>query len=265
MQEYNKADRTLHVLSQILAKVNRTYIESRKDDSHTNLGYDHLGQRITGRWLKTANGTTMLSIRLSDLALVWQDDSAEELKVIPSVGRTIGEIEAETARVAEWLGLDAEGLTAPLHFDIPDHGTEQGKIPSLATAALREWTSYRDLANRAAHLVAEHLQTPDEPRIWPHHFDTGIYVQPNDRMGIGFGLAMEDSMAGAPYFYMAGYPLQGTFGYTDLPNLGAGKWVTSDGWNGAILTLPALNSAENGAEQALAVFLREAATRFLRG
>ena len=48
-----------------------------------------------------------------------------------------------------------------------------------------------------------------EVRIWPHHFDTGIYLEVNSKLGIGFGWAMADKMIDQPYFYFTPYGLNG--------------------------------------------------------
>ena len=63
-------------------------------------------------------------------------------------------------------------------------------------------------------------------------------------MGLGFGLAMEDEMAGAPYFYLAGYASKGSIDYKNLPELGLGRWETEGNWKGAILPLSKLAQLE---------------------
>lgn len=47
---YNKTDHQVHLLSQIIAKFNRTYVAEKEDDSHTNLDFDPLGHRLYGRF-----------------------------------------------------------------------------------------------------------------------------------------------------------------------------------------------------------------------
>ena len=53
MQEYNNIDKKIHQLSQIIAKVNRTFVPKKADDSHTNFFFDPLSHRLYGRWIKT--------------------------------------------------------------------------------------------------------------------------------------------------------------------------------------------------------------------
>jgi len=46
MQEYIKVDQYLHQLVQVIAKANRTFVQEKEDDSHTNLYFDSLGEKI---------------------------------------------------------------------------------------------------------------------------------------------------------------------------------------------------------------------------
>ena len=85
-----------------------------------------------------------------------------------------------------------------------------------------------------------YLQKEGEIRIWPHHFDTGIYVMATKQLGLGFGLAMKDAMVGAPYFYLSGYNQENPVSYKNLNPLTHGKWETGEQWNGAVLSLGAL-------------------------
>ncbi len=75
MQAYIKTDRQLHWLSQVIAKINRTYVPKKNDDSHTNLYFDNLGKRITGRWIDRS------LITLHDVSVFNSD--MEELENLP--------------------------------------------------------------------------------------------------------------------------------------------------------------------------------------
>ena len=48
MQEYINTDRQLHWLSQVITKVNRSFVPAEKDDSHTNLYFDVIQKGIYG-------------------------------------------------------------------------------------------------------------------------------------------------------------------------------------------------------------------------
>ena len=72
-------------------------------------------------------------------------------------------------------------------------------------------------------------------RIWPHHFDTGIYsALPNSDITIGLGLAIPDSICNNHYLYISGYKNGNTMDTSKLSKLESGEWK-SNGFTGAIL------------------------------
>ena len=72
-------------------------------------------------------------------------------------------------------------------------------------------------------------------RIWPHHFDTGIYSPlPDSDVTIGLGLAIPDTICNKHYLYLSGYKNGNTIETSGLPKLSLGEWK-SDGFTGAIL------------------------------
>jgi hypothetical protein len=105
---------------------------------------------------------------------------------------------------------------------------------------------------------------PGRTRIWPHHFDTGIYVETHNKMGIVFGLAMSDTMVGEPYFYMSGYPASGKIEYKNLSDFSNGRWEIGKNWQGAVLPLSELRQLPKKERQnVINSFLKEAADRFV--
>ena len=135
------------------------------------------------------------------------------------------------------MGLNKLGFRTKLHFDIPDYEFSKEKVAPLNTTSIDEWKHFRQMANEACGLLLGHVQAPGEIRIWPHHFDTGIYVMIKDHLGLGFGLAMQDDLAGAPYFYMAAYPKTGNLQYNNLPESDEWEWKIGEHWQGAILSI----------------------------
>jgi hypothetical protein len=242
MQAYTKTDQQLHLLSQTIAKANRTYVSSKPDDSHTNLYFDALDNRIDGHWINNGKEKIILTLNLNPQQFEWLNESRECIYAVTTFGKAIDEIENEIAGRLPDLGLNPKGFIDKLHFDIPEYPFAKEPVEEIDNAELNEWKSYRNLANELCALVLGDLQLESEIRIWPHHFDTGIYVEIAGKLGLGFGLAMEDSMAGAPYFYMSGYPLHGTIEYNNLPELTNGRWELGEYWKGTILPLNKLKS-----------------------
>jgi len=125
------------------------------------------------------------------------------------------------------------------------------------------WNEYRSLANVACDLLLGFLQDDGEVRIWPHHFDTGTYLEVTSEISLGFGLAMEDSMVGAPYFYFSGYGLNGNeIEYSKMTPPSVGKWVITEHWKGAVLPLSDLT--ENAYDK-IAIYIKEVSALYLEG
>lgn len=242
MQEYNKTDKQLHWLCQTIAKANRTYVTSKPDDSHTNLYYDDLDNRIVGRWINNGRRHIMLTLNLETLDFEWLNSSKEVVQSYTTIGKVASAIENEIQAGLPEIFLNPNGYTEKLHFEIPNYSFAGEPISPISEESMHEWKTYRKLANVLCGLVLGYLELEGEIRIWPHHFDTGIYVEVGQRVGIGFGLAMEDNMAGDPYFYLSGYPIHGTLDYIDLPSLENGRWEVGEHWKGAILPLGELTS-----------------------
>lgn len=242
MQAYNDTDEYIHWLSQVIAKANRTFVPKEKDDSHTNLYYDSVAKRLKGRWIQRENDRIMLTLKLTNLNFEWVDDTQRVIQSHESVGKTRKELEKEIAFGLERLGLEEKNFRSELHFQIPKYEFAEEKIKMLDSADLGHWRSIREFANEVCLFVLGYLQTEGEIRIWPHHFDTGIYIKANSKMNIGFGLAMIDEMVEEPYFYMVGYPNEGEVDYKSFKALPEGEWLITDDWKGSILRMNSLNA-----------------------
>ena len=238
MLGYNNTDQQLHHLCQVLAKAGRTFVPKQEDDSHTNLYYDSVANRIITHWISSAKVPVVLALTLNSLHFEWQNSANEVLQSFPSIGKTRHEVEIAINKQLEQLGLESDDFLDDLHFEIPKYLFANDRIKDIPKADMLVWKKYRKLANTNCLAVLGHLQVAGEIRIWPHHFDTGIYVEVEHRIGIGFGLAMQDNMAGVPYFYMSGYMLnEGTLKYENLPKFDKGRWEIGEHWNGAILPI----------------------------
>lgn len=254
---YNDTDRLLHWLCQPIAKAGRSFAPPQDDDSHMNLYFDALGERLTGRWMHLEQERVLLTLKLNTLEFEWINDDFQVLASCTSLGKTMDELEDTLANHAKTLGLNIEGYKAPMNYDMPDYGFDQNVIATLEERALQHWMHYRKLANDACTWVLGYWQALADIRIWPHHFDTGIFLYPAEHIGIGFGWAMQDSMCDEPYFYMSGYPRQGSLDYTQVPELSKGKWCIHDEWSGATLPCSVLEAVDSQSkDQIISEFLR---------
>lgn len=240
MSLYTNADQKIHWLTQFIAKANRTFVPAKKDDSHTNFYFDPLSNRILGRWIKTKHGDVLLALNLTKQNFEWLNKKLIPIASVAYAGKSMTEIEDELSESLVIIGLVADGFKEKMHYEMPEYGFENENVDLINAEAITQWTHLRKAANEACQLVLGYLQVQTEIRIWPHHFDTGIYVEPTPELGIGFGLAMEDDMVHEPYFYLSGKGLKNEIHYLDLPELEPAYWEVNAGWNGAILPVSAI-------------------------
>ncbi len=236
---YIQADQQLHRLCQIIAKANRTYVHPKKDDSHTNLGFNPDRGHISGRWIETEQNKIRLILRLMDVCFVWLDEAGNNLQTVSTAKKHIDEIENQLRKTLKKEGLDSSKFQEPMHYEIPDYPFMGQSVALLSRLALNDWVYWRTIANEACDYLLKSFNQNEEIRIWPHHFDTGIYMDLNEKLGIGFGFAMKDDHVGAPYFYATCYPKEGEADYSEINELSYGRWVVDD-WHGAVLSLKEL-------------------------
>ncbi len=237
MPSYNSTDKKLHQLIQVIAKVNKSLVPKQADDSHTNLYFEPIEKRIYGRWFEHNGDRHIFALQLTDFSFLLLAEDKEIVKSFSIEGKTTSKIEKEITNGFEALGLSTKDLMEKLHFDIPSYPFADGIWEKPGSEELNTWATYRAFANEACALFLGIAQSEGEIRIWPHHFDTGVYCKVKKGLGIGFGLAMEDDMAKDAYFYMAAYPDGYSIQYNDLPASSTWSWEVSENWKGAVLPL----------------------------
>lgn len=95
MNNYIQADQQLHRLCQIIAKANRSFVPEKEDDSHTNLGFNPDTLNIEGRWIETNSINIRLVLRLTDVCLVWQNESGDVLQTISTAKKTLQKLKSK--------------------------------------------------------------------------------------------------------------------------------------------------------------------------
>ena len=244
MQGYVDIDQRLHLLCQILAKVTANFIPEKEDYSHTNLAFDTISNRISSRWMQNSKGNVFLALNLDSSMLQWINESLQVIGEFKITGKTFAQIESELLSSLTSVGFDSNELSAKLKYEIEEYPFKDLPVESMGKESINSWTTYRSLANQACEAFLNHINGKEEVRIWPHHFDTGVYKEIRAKLGIGFGLAVKDSLANTPYFYLSGYGLQDKMVLKDLTDLEYGSWKTGD-LNGAILSLTALEQIQD--------------------
>ena len=246
MPAYTDTDQRLHLVCQVIAKANRTFVPRRDDDSHTNLAFDAVGDRILGRWISAPAGPRMLAFHLGDQAYQWLGAKGEVLLAVPASGKRSAEAEMALVPAFREAGLAGAGFTEPLHYQVTDYPFAADPFAVFNAADLDAWRHYRTVGQIACGSVLSHVGASGEPRIWPHHFDTGVYAELPSGLGLGFGWAMEDAMAGEPYLYASGYRNGKMLAVNDFAPLTHGRWVGTEHWKGALLPLSALPKPGQG-------------------
>lgn len=231
----------------------------KTDDSHTNLYFDAMSRRIYTH--PFGDPKRSLSLNLRGQYFEWIDLNREAQFIAPVAGQTFSQLETAIAEAADKAGFDGNSYREGLHYEIPDYRDPDMAFTEMDEDALQEWQYFRRLANQVGMALLGYLEAEGQPRIWPHHFDTGTYCIVNGRMGIGYGLAIEDEMVGAPYFYVSGYPQEGTLDYDNTRELTSGSWKIADGWKGAVLPMTELPPRH--AMRVILRFVRQATNWYL--
>ncbi|MEX2604970.1 MAG: hypothetical protein WD361_12235 [Gracilimonas sp.] len=262
MQDYNKIDQQVHALSQIIAKFNRTFVPENDDDSHTNLYFDLPGRRLYGRWAEAEKHRYCLALNVGVFEFQLINEDRKIVFEISIKDKTITELEEEIAGLLPEAGLKKGGFQENLHYEIPKYDFIDSNFTPWKNKDIKDWETIRSLANDACFWMKGHVMADGEIRTWPHHFDTGVYVEPNSKRGLGFGLAMKDPMVGEAYFYYSGYGLGGTsIEYNNLPVLDRGRWEVSDNWKGAVLPITEFHT---GAEAKVQTFIKQVGAALLK-
>jgi hypothetical protein len=255
MHDYIKTDQLLHFLSQFIAKMNRQFLPKEEDDSHTNLYFDPLQGAIISHWLETDIEAIVFRLNLLDWSFDFVDSDFKLLDRIDLQTTKLSELEQFIIYGLEKLRLNTKGFSKKMHYQIPNYNHSDDCLKTTHPFNLEEWMTYRSLANNACHEVLGSLQRTGKVRIWPHHFDTGIYFKLKKNVNLGFGLAMQDDHCPNPYFYARAYNDAGE-SLTVNPeqnSLITGKWIYSNDFNAAIFSL---NELKNSHEDLLKSYIR---------
>ena len=211
-----------HWAAQYLATAAKSFVKPQEDDSHTNLGYDRENALLFTHPLFDNQNVFQLDLKKGVLQL-----SNRPKTSIPISGKTHPEI------IEALKGLFGnQDYTFDLHYDLP---FELTKEPF-------HWSEDRfmiDLRTQA-HLLLEdcsrELGFCQEVRIWPHHFDSGVFG-PSERkqeLHFGIGLAIPDGLNECHYYYLSAYS-EGKLLPAPIENaLAVGQWIDTD-FEGAIL------------------------------
>ena len=194
-------DKMMHLGAQYLAAAGKSFVEHKEDDSHTNLGYNSKIGALNTHLLSDLGDE--LSLNYSNFALDW--NSFDGRTSLHLDGTAHGEI-------LEWLEEMSQtymgkSYTFDLHYELPYSIDDEFTYELLDANRMEYLNELRRFSQQVLNRFLNENRLESDIRIWPHHFDTGAFVQDvGDRnLSIGLGMAIPDSMSNHYYFYLAGY------------------------------------------------------------
>lgn len=245
LEAYNQAEISIHRVSQILALTGVNLVDKKTDDSHTNLAWETARSAIVGRYFQLSNQTMRLIFLLKEKELAFETEKGQ---LVASISLDYSDHES----LMMWwkmqlqeLGVREE-LVDTVHYDLPD--TEDYKTVEIADfdSFLKPWITLRVQANQVFEQLNKAKNISSEIRIWPHHFDTGVYYPIKaDSHAIGAGMAMADTLQPEPYYYMYGWVKNREIDFNQVPDLDKGQWLIDGDWKGAVLPVSELKNLEN--------------------
>ena len=227
----------LHWAAQIVASFGNAVIESRGDDSQSNLGWvEALGALCSHR---SPEGLSV-ALRLADLTLLFLDREEKVTSEFGLQGHTLQQgFEWLTSEYTQHIDTLPPRPFTLREYDMPSHAVgQQAAFQCKNPLACKEFQSWYANAHQVLQSLSINWKQASPIRCWPHHFDiaTLVVLDPNtgaeDARSVGCGLSPGDGTYAEPYFYVTIWP------YPDkstLPNMTVGTWHT-EGWVGAILT-----------------------------
>ncbi|GMN10518.1 hypothetical protein MTsPCn9_33560 [Croceitalea sp. MTPC9] len=245
-------NKQLHLAIQYLATAGKSFLEHRSDDSHTNVGF-FIEDQTLRTWNLDDLGT-YLAFSFEDFALQWSFKS----------NKTSFELDGKPHdEIVDWISKMAtissfkKSYGYDLHYDLPCTVSNDFKFELSNPKDLNQLLQLRILVQHVLLQFLSDEKLESDIRIWPHHLDTGAYVELNDGSGksIGMGMAIPDSISNDHYFYMSGYRGHDSLKTDSFPKLTYGEWK-NDTFKGAIL--PATSSGEETAVR----FFKEAFKAF---
>jgi hypothetical protein len=260
-----------HHAAQFLTMASSTFVPEKEDDRHNSLAYETtLNSLITLPF--NGDSGMRLGLRLTDLSILFVDMEGHVVQTMRLDNRSKAEVFDALIKTMVDLDIPAEKIEENLHYSIPDQPLDNGDRFSIRDQpAFYENVVYRHNAEVALNRVTTRYKNASEPRVWPHHFDTGglipLSYDDQNRLSrsIGIGFAIPDSMVSEPYFYLSYWsadPLEKIDNLT--PFSGQGIWKTPN-WQGAVLPLSNLYRMQDSKDQLNAVnrFFDEGISRII--
>ncbi|WP_298900275.1 hypothetical protein [uncultured Psychroserpens sp.] len=227
---------TMHLAAQYLATAAISFIPKKDDDSHTNLGW-------VNHALEThpfPNGDK-LGLNYEHFSLEWKYSNGNTEHLLLN--------NLKHKEIVEWISQMAakndlrNSYAYNLHYELPYPPISETTSFAITNQnELNHLIKNRDLAQYVISnvLEANHYKSPI--RIWPHHFDTGAFINVTEKRSIGLGMATPDTIINDYYFYISGYNGHQPIDVT-ITNSSTKKTYYNDGWQGFAMSISELDKS----------------------
>ena len=243
----------IHLASQYLAAAGISFLPQMDDDSHINLGWDEENNRLTTHPFGKAEFQIGLNIKSGELEWLKNGRVVSKINVLTSTHKDLLNWINREVLIHE-IGKDYQ---YQFNYDLPYAPIGNGDSFHFDQEERLAYIRLLTTAQRAfkGFLVDNDLASPI--RLWPHHFDLGIYAQLNAEMGLylSAGLAISDSLVEDVYYYASGWKEGKVIPTSAFKGLDQGDWRSD--WAGATLLAGKVNEAE------AKHFLKQAQAKFL--
>ena len=218
------------------------YIVQSPDDGNANLAWIANKKKIISRWVLDVDVPFLMALDIPSFRLEFLNDQLGLLDHCDLDGKMKSDVFEWMKGVLRKFGLNHEMLKPIEHYEVPEHAVDCGNpFRKPAVSLLQTWSDIRTNANLTLEWLNEYTGVDAEIRIWPHHFDTGVYYPFGSEKAIGAGLAIADSLSETPYFYIYGRSADNSIDLSAVPELKSGLWLKKD-WQGALLSIEKLAS-----------------------
>lgn len=246
LNNLNEADRCLHSLAQLIALTGTNALPNQADDRQANLGWNPDRQWLEGRPFTGHGQLLRLVIDLPTFSLQFVNADDELIAQFRVEHKTPTDaLNWWQTHMAAW----EIATTKPVNYALKPPPVPSGDLYNRP-AGLTDWANWRTKANQQLTRLNEFSGLTSDIRIWPHHFDTGVYYAfpdetGNEQAAIWAGYAIADAVCSEPYFYISGYSRPRPIDFTKATPLPIGDWLVRPDWQGACLPVSSVTSSES--------------------
>lgn len=245
IQDYIFADKSIHNYARIIGEISNLYIKKEKDFSHTNLVWDSKDKILKSRPISLPNGFEAIieyhpnhfhfhiltnCPNLRDPLVLTKKNSLDH--IIDTFKTSIN-----------LLGLDDQKLDSVklAHPEI----LQKDKIPIQPSKnGIHLFEKIRSGANLVLNRYLINNKLSSEIRLWPHNFDTGVFIKHENNIEQYAGFAPADTLSEYPYFYNSFYKEGIAQDLLTNEELLHGKIINSN-WKGAVFPLEDIENLED--------------------